>query len=167
MSESKRARGVIPGRGARGFSLLELTVVLVIGGVMMAIGSAALSGYSQRTAAHRAAQLFGRDLSLARAHAVRARRSVVIRFSESSRWYSISTIPTGTELIWRRFNEDADISLAGIDLEMLGDTVFFTSRGIADLSGASGQLGIATFSSAGATYIVSFNSLGASMVGEG
>ena len=86
----------------------------------------------------------------------------MIRFSESSRWYSISTMATGRELIRRRFKVNADIDLAAIDLEMPGDTLFFTSRGI--LSGVGAQLGTATFSAGVDTYVVSFNIMGASKV---
>ena len=159
---SKRATGVIPGRGKKGFSLIELAVVLILAGVTLGMAAGGLGGYRHRIAAHHAAQLFVRDLSLARAHAVRGRESVVIRFFESSRWYSISTMTTGTELIRRRFNVNADIDLAAIDLEMPGDTLFFTSRGI--LNGVGGQLGTATFSTLAETYAVSFNIMGASKV---
>ena len=159
---SKQATGVMPGHRARGFSLVELAVVLLMAGLTLGVGIGVLSEYGRRVAAHHAAQLFVRDLSLARAHAVRGRESVVIRFSESSRWYSISTMATGTELIRRRLNVNADIGLAAIDLEMPGDTLLFTSRGI--LRGVGGQLGTATFSSGSETYAVSFNIMGASKV---
>ncbi len=162
MTRFKRVTGVFPCPGARGFTLVELAVVLVLAGVTLALATGGLVGYNNRIAAHHAAQLFVRDLSLARAHAVRGREPVVIRFSESSRWYSISTMATGRELIRRRFNVTADIHLAAIDLEMPGDTLFFTSRGI--LSGVGGQLGTATFSTATSTYAVSFNVMGASRV---
>ena len=158
----KRATGVIPGRGASGFTLIELVVVLILAGATVAVANGGLTGYTQRIAAHHAAQLFVRDLSLARAHAVRGREPVVIRFSESGRWYSISTMTTGRELIRRRFNVNADIPLADIDLEMPGDSLFFTSRGI--LNGVGGQLGTATFSAGVETYAVSFNIMGASKV---
>ncbi len=158
----KRVTGVFPRLGARGFTLVELAVVLVLAGVTLGLATGALSEYNRRVAAHHAAQLFVRDLSLARAHAVRGRESVVIRFSESSRWYSISSVTTGLELVRRRFGVNADIDLAAIDLEMPGDTLLFTSRGI--LSGVGGQLGTATFSTAHATYAVAFNIMGASRV---
>ena len=158
----ERATGVSHGPGTRGFSLVELTVVLILAGVAIGMAGGGLSGYSRKIAAHRAAQLFARDLSLARAQAVRGRESVVIRFSESSRWYSISTMATGRELIRRRFNVNADLDLAAIDLEMPGDTLFFTSRGI--LSGVGEELGTATFSAGVDTYVVSFNIMGASKV---
>ena len=158
----KRVTGVFPCPGARGFTLVELAVVLILAGVTLALATGGLVGYNDRIAAHHAAQLFVRDLSLARAHAVRGREPVVIRFSELSRWYSISSMTTGMELIRRRFNVNADIHLAAIDLEMPGDTLFFTSRGI--LSGVGGQLGTATFSTTTSTYAVSFNVMGASRV---
>jgi len=158
---SKRATGVIL-RGARGFTLIELAIVLVLVGVTIGVTGAGMSTYNQKVAAQHAAQLFVRDLSLARAYAVRGREPVVIRFSESSRWYSISSMTTGRELLRRRFNVEADIGLEAIDLETPGDTVFFNSRGI--LSGLGGQLGTATFSTAGSTYAVSFNIMGASKV---
>ncbi len=159
---SQRATGVIPGRRAGGFSLVELTVVLVLAGISIGMAGGALSGFRQKTAARHAAQLFVQDLSLARAHAVRGREPVVIRFFESGRWYTISSMTTGRELIRRRFNVNADIDLAGIDLQMPGDSVFFTSRGI--LNDVGGQLGTATFSTGVATYEVSFNIMGASKV---
>ena len=142
---SRRATGVMPGHEAKGFSLIELTVVLILAGVTLGMTVGGLSSYSQRVAARHAAQLFVRDLSLARAHAVRGRESVVIRFSESSGWYSISAMMTGKELIRRRFKINADIALTAIDLEMPGDTLFFNSRGV--LSDVGGELGTATFSS--------------------
>ena len=158
----KQATGVIPGRRVRGFTLIELTVVLILIGVTLGMSLGRLSGYRERVTAQNAAQLFARDLSLARAQAVRGRESVVIRFSESDRWYSISRMTTGMELVRRRFNVNADIDLTAIDLETSGDTIVFNSRGV--LSGLGGQLGTATFSTRAETYAVSFNTLGASRV---
>ena len=160
---SQQATRVSTHLGVAGFSLVELVVVLVLAGVTFALSFGGLSEYRQRVGAQRAAQLFARDLSLARAQAVRGRESVVIRFSESSRWYSISTT-TGRELIRRRFGTNADIDLAAIDLQTPGDTLFFNSRGVAELSAGDGQLGTATFATQAETYAVSFNSLGASRV---
>jgi hypothetical protein len=51
-----------------------------------------------------------------------------------------------------------------VTLDLSGDSVVFSARGIADLSDALGPLGSAAFSSGAATYTVTFNSLGASKV---
>ena len=161
-TESQRATGVSPARGEGGFTLVELSVVLILAGVTLGMTLGGLSGYRQRVAAHHAAQLFVRDLSMARAQAVRGRESVVIRFSEASRWYSLSKTATGAEMIRRRFNVNADFDLTAIDLETPGDSLFFNSRGV--LGNMGGQLGTATFSTGIETYAVTFNTLGASKV---
>ena len=133
-------------------------------GATIAIATSAVSGYNHRVAARHAAQLFVRDLSQARAHAVRGRESVVVRFSEPARFYTVTTVSTGRELIKRRFTSDGDLPLAAIDLEMPGDSLSFNSRGISNLSGMGAQLGTATFSTGDETYEVSFNTLGTSKV---
>jgi hypothetical protein len=108
--------------------------------------------------------VFAQDLTLARATAVRIREVVVIQFYADSMRYVIETQSGSVEVVTRRFRDNADISLETIDLEMTGDSVVFSTRGIADLSDASGALGTATFSSGSSGYTVSFNSMGSSKV---
>lgn len=148
----------------RGFTLLEVAVVLVIGGVLLGLTGAALGDFARRNAARRAAEVFAQDLTAARSYAVRSREPVVIRFFESGLWYHVQTQSTGTEIARRRFGGSADIDLSGVDLDMTGDSVVFSARGVADLSGASGPLGEASFSSGPNTYTVSFNGMGASKI---
>jgi prepilin-type N-terminal cleavage/methylation domain-containing protein len=153
---SARARG--------GFTLIELVVVLVLIGAATAVGLLSFGGYFQRVAAQRAAQVFARDLTLARATATRARQPVVIRFYESGLRYEVVEQTTGTQVAVRRFGTNADIDLSGVTLDFAGDSVVFDRRGAADLSGAAGPLGTATFSSGASRYTVSFNSMGASKI---
>lgn len=164
---------VSPGRGVRivsasrrGFTLLELLVVVFLAGMVMAFATMAFSGYFQRSSARRAAQVFARDLALARSSAIRAKEPVVIRFYESSRWYQIVTQTSGTELARRRFGVSADVDLSAIDLKFHGDTVMLSRRGVVDLSNiqGGGSLGVASFSVGSTRFKVSFNSLGASKV---
>lgn len=147
-----------------GFTLIEMIVVLTITVIMLTFASFVFSGYFERVAAERAAQVFAQDLTLARNWAVRSREPVVIRFYESSLWYEVEAQSTSTEVARRRFGVNADIDLSGLSLEVAGDSLVFDSRGVADLSGAGGPLGTAAFSSGSVTYTVSFNSMGASKI---
>jgi Tfp pilus assembly protein FimT len=146
-----------------------MLIVVVLSGIMMSFAMLSFSGYFQRSAAQSAAQVFARDLTLARATAVRTRETVVIRFYEAPRWYVVEAIDTETEIVRRRFGSNADIDLSAIDLQFKGDSVTFSSRGIIDLDESGPpivSLGVATFSNGEITYQVSFNSMGASKVEE-
>lgn len=166
MSGASRIWVLPPSKG--GFTLLELTIVLLLAGITMGFAGLTFSGYFQRSSARRAAQVFARDLTLARSSAVRAREAVVIRFFESSRWYQVVAVESGTEIARRRFGVNADVDLSAVDLVFRGDTVVFDSRGVADLSNiqGSGTLGEARFAAGATEYSVYFNSMGASKVEE-
>lgn len=157
-----------PNFGSRGFTLLELTIVLLLAGLTLGFAGLTFSGYFQRSSARRAAQVFARDVALARSAALRSRENVVIRFYEDSRWYQVATAESETELVRRRFGVNADVALTAIDLRFRGDTVVISSRGIADLSGilGGGSLGEARFAAGATEYSVFFNSMGASKVEE-
>ena len=144
--------------------MIELTVVLILSSIALTFAGLTFSGYFQRVSAERAARVFSQDLTLARTWAVRSREPVVIRFYESSLWYEVEAQTTATEVARRRFGLNADIDLSAVTLDLAGDSLVFDSRGIADLSGAGGALGTATFSSGAVTYTVSFNSMGASKI---
>jgi len=151
----------------RGFTLIELTIVVMIAGVILTLGGLTFSGYSQRSSARRAAQVFAQDLIAARGFAIRSQESVVLRVYESTLWYEVSSQSTATEIARRRFTgTSADIDLSAVTLDMTGDSLVFSSRGLADMSGAGGPLGTATFSSGVITYTVSFNGMGASKIDE-
>jgi prepilin-type N-terminal cleavage/methylation domain-containing protein len=145
-----------------GFTLVELAIVVAVAGIGLTFATLSFGGYFRRVNAERAAQVFAQDLTLARSSALRAREGVVIRFYEASLWYEVGTQSTGQVLAIRRFGSNADIELTAVALNLPGDSVVFDARGMADLSGAGGPLGTATFSSGAMTYTVSFNSMGAS-----
>ncbi len=148
--------------GQRGFTLLEMMLVLVIGSVLVGLAALTFSNVGYRGSARRAAQVFSRDLALARSMAVRGREQVVVRFNEGSLWYEVVT-QSGRELATRRFGGNGDVSLSALALDQTGDSVAFSDRGIGTLSGAVGK---ASFSPGAITYEVTFNSMGASQVGE-
>lgn len=153
----------VGGHGDNGFTLIELTVVLVLVSVVLALAAFNFSGYQSRTAARSGAQLFARDLTLARSAARRGREGVVVRFHEGSRWYTVTT-DTGRELVRRRFGAGRDVVLSEIDLDLPGDSLVFDGRGVAGLHGAT--LGSAAFTAGNVEWEVSFNAMGASKVAE-
>jgi Tfp pilus assembly protein FimT len=139
-----------------------MAVVLVIGSILMGMGTLAFSTVNTRQSARRAAQVFARDLALARSMAVRGRERVVIRFDEAGLTYAVETA-SGRVLANRGFGPDEDVHLDGITLAETGDSLVFSNRGIATLGSA---LGTATFTAGFATYQVTFNGMGAARVGE-
>jgi len=161
---ARRRRRGRRGEGDAGFTLIEMMVVLVIGSVLIGMAAATFGIVNTRGSARRAAQVFSRDLALARSMAVRGREGVVIRFEETadSLGYEVVTA-SGRELASRRFGPDEDVNLSVIALGEAGDSVFFSNRGIATLGAATGS---ATFTAGSITYEVTFNGMGASQVGE-
>jgi prepilin-type N-terminal cleavage/methylation domain-containing protein len=144
----------------RGFTLIEITVVLAIAAVGLGMSGFFFSSFLSRTAARRAAQVFSRDLAEARAFSARSREWVVVRFREDSLAYEVES-QGGRNLVRRRFQRGEDIPLSGLDLELAGDSVLFNAQGLADLSG---DLGRAAFVSGSTVYEVRFNATGSSRV---
>lgn len=169
----RRTRPVLPRAGttktspgpssARGFTLLEVLFVVMIAVITLGVASQVYADYTERTATRNVARIFSRDLTLARMNAVQTRESVIIRFDEPARNYVVVRA-SGQEVTTRSYGADADVTLSEIDLEMPGDSVVFNGRGVADLSAVTGSLGTATFRIGSETYLVSFNSMGASRV---
>lgn len=165
--------GSIPKRGwmsgrtvkrSRGFTIIEVLTVLVILGVSLVLVGSTFYRYLERAKAKRAAEIFGQDLTAARNMAARSRQTVVMDFDEVNLNYVVRT-SAGDTLFRRSFGDRSDVPLSAMDLEISGDTLAFGSRGIADLSGATGPLGQAVFTAGTVTYAVSFNSMGSSRIG--
>lgn len=155
----------VPGRrraSTEGFSLIEVTVVLVLAAVLLTLAAGAFAGYQSRSSAQRAAQVFSRDLSLARGTARRLREPVAIRFYEGSMWYTVTT-EGGRELVRRRFGSGSEIVLSVVDLETSGDSLRFGPDGVATLAGTTGT---ALFQAGSSQWEVEFNALGAARVAE-
>lgn len=153
-------------RRRSGFTLIELVVVLSVSAVIITMGTLSLSSYAQRSSAQNAARIFAQDLVAARGFAVRGQEPVVIRFYESTLWYEVEAASSSTRIVRRRFGDDGELRLSALSLDTSGDSLVFDPRGLADMTGAAGALGTATFSSGAATYTVSFNGMGASKIDE-
>lgn len=146
-----------------GFTVVELLVSLILFTIAMSLGSTVFSGYQSRTAAHRAAQVFAMDLSLARTSAVRGREVVIVDFDEAGVSYVIR-LESGDTILKRGFGRGDDIPLDSLNLQLTGDSVAFDARGVGDLSGSAFPLGTASFAAGANVYDVFFNVMGASRV---
>ena len=146
-----------------GFTLIEMLIGLILFTISLAIATVVFSAYQSRTAAHRAAQIFSMDLSLARTSAVRGREAAIVDFDEAGMSYLIR-LESGDTLVERDFGQDGDIRLDSLNLQFTGDSVVFDTRGIGDLSGSGSSLGLASFAAGTTIYDVSFNLMGASKV---
>ena len=149
-----------------GFTLLETLVVLVVTSIMLGFGLLPLSSYLSRASARRAAEVFARDLTLARTAALSTQEGMVLRFYNDSLKYEWISVTSDVEIAVRRL-DDSDFRLSGIDLLISGDTLRYNTRGELDLSGAAGELGSALFVSGTDTFSVYFNGLGAWKLQEG
>ena len=88
----------------------------------------------------------------------------MIRFDEINSDYLVTTA-AGRDLAFRNFGVGGEYRLSAVDLGMPGDSLSFSSRGFADLSGLGTPLGSATFTGGNVAYKVEFNGMGASKVG--
>jgi prepilin-type N-terminal cleavage/methylation domain-containing protein len=146
----------------RGFTVLELVIVLLVIAITLAIASQAYGVFLARTAARRAAEVFARDLALTRSAALRERSSVTLVALESQKRYSIRTA-TGEVVALRDYGPDQSFKLSRLQLDLPGDSVRFSPRGIATLGGG-GSLGVARFTAGAIEYTVRFNSTGSAQV---
>lgn len=147
-----------------GFTLVELTVVVLIAGIILAMTAVAFSSYAQRAAARGAAQTFSADLRLARNYALRAREAVRIEFVEDSSSYRV-VVTSGDTLSARYFRSDrGDFRIDSLRLQVTGDTLHFDADGELDSSVLSSGTATALFSAGGTTYQVQFNATGASAI---
>jgi prepilin-type N-terminal cleavage/methylation domain-containing protein len=152
-----------PRRIRSAFTMLEMVLALVIMGVVLSVGAGIFANTRGRISARRAAQIFSQDLLLARTTALRSQEQVTLKATESSRSYTIRTAG-GRVVATRRFTANDHVSVSSLDLATAGDSVVFSTRGVATLSG--GGVGMATFSAGAQSYQVRFNSTGSAKIAE-
>lgn len=149
-----------PSMRRSGFTLIELTVVLMIVAVTLGVGGLYLTGFLGKASARRAAQIFSRDLAQARSFASRGREPVTVTFDEDSLLYRVRS-EGGRTLATRWFGPGQDVVLSQLDLELDGDTLHFNAQGLSVLPSG---IGAAAFIAGEETYEVRFNGTGRSRV---
>lgn len=157
-------------RARAGFTLIELTIVMLLVAGVMTMAVASLGSIRGRSAARGAAQHFATDLRQARAFARRSNEPVTITFDETAdalRYIVVGA--SGDTLVDRRFQSESDIRLDSFDLQTPGNTLRFEADGIASLDAVelSAPTATARFVAGGVTYVVRFNATGEGRVEAG
>ncbi|NNM07137.1 MAG: prepilin-type N-terminal cleavage/methylation domain-containing protein [Gemmatimonadetes bacterium] len=149
--------------GNRGFSVVEILVVLLLIAILLSWAAGAFNGYQQRVAARRAAEVFVQDLNVTKTEASRSRRVTVLDFDEGGLGYVVR-MESGDTILRRSYDDQAEIPLTFLDLQTAGDTLAFDRQGQADLGGTGAALGRAVFSRGNTSFTVSFNSMGVARI---
>lgn len=108
---SRRRRGL---NRASGFSMLEMLVVMLIIGVLVAIGVPKIGRIIQHERVNRAAQVLVQDLQNGFAMAGRQRAPVRLTFTPDTKTYVLSDRATGTVLQTRIMSQGSEYSLTGM-----------------------------------------------------
>jgi prepilin-type N-terminal cleavage/methylation domain-containing protein len=116
--------------GQSGMTVVELLIVVVIIATVGMIAHTSYRSFRERSTINRAARVVAADISLTRSLAIRNRASFSMVADESNRSYLIRN-GAGTVFRRREFKDDTDLRLTSLDVMTTGDSVTFSSRGLA------------------------------------
>lgn len=114
-------------------TLLELLIVIVIVGITGMMANTSYRSFRERSTINRAARVVAADIALTRSLAIRHRRNYSMVADEANRSYLIRD-DGGTVFRRREFKDDTDLRLTALDIMTPGDSVTFTSRGLATVA---------------------------------
>lgn len=127
------ATGAGPEDRDRGFTVIELLIVVVLLGIVLGIGAEGFRSFARGKSVHRAAEAVAAEVELARLYALQRREPVEMVFDEPGRSYAIRVASSGDTLRTRSFR-GGDLPLTVLDVGS-GDRLEFSPRGL--LAGGS------------------------------
>jgi prepilin-type N-terminal cleavage/methylation domain-containing protein len=120
----------LPGtRCERGFTLVELLIVITIIAVVGLIATTSFRSFRERSILNRAARVVAADAALTRSFAIRERLNVSLVADEAARTYVIRNA-NGDTLAHRFFNAGSELQVASLDVAADGDSLTFNPRGL-------------------------------------
>ena len=106
---------MLPFRNRRGFTLLELMVVVVVSSILTSVAILKLAPTVERVRVRRAATMIATDLQYAQMIAARQRRPVVFIASEALRGYMIRDAASPTVFREAYLGDDTEFGLDQLD----------------------------------------------------
>lgn len=120
----------------RGFTLVELLIVLSIVSLSVLIANSSYSTFRESSTLNRAGRVVAADVGLARSQAIRTRSSVALVATEATRSYVIRD-GAGTVYLTRMFDNSSEMPLGLLNVQMPGDSIVFNSRGMMAVLGTA------------------------------
>ncbi len=107
----KSLRGIRNRSSPFGITLIEMLIVLALGGIILAMAIFPIAQSVRRTRVDRASRVLAMDLELSLSLAARQRRPVRITFDNSDRDYQFADLAAGTVLHRRSFGPESEYQL--------------------------------------------------------
>ncbi|MBA4159248.1 MAG: GspH/FimT family pseudopilin [Gemmatimonadetes bacterium] len=117
----------LSGRRRGGFTMIELTITLLIFGILVALAAPAMSGYISQTRVDQAMNGLTSDLAYARMVAVRRSQPVTVTVSATQYTIDVANPPSTTPLRVKNVNVNSEYP--GLTLSP-ALTITFDSRGL-------------------------------------
>ena len=140
-----------------GFTLVEVVMVLMLIGIIVGTAAPRYGEYRNRIVPQQAASVMGNFVSLARSYAVQSRSNTVLRIDPVNRRAAITI--DGDTLRILNLGPGGDFELDTLDMDMPGDSIIFSARGICSPCGMSGT-GDIVVAARGTSYLITFNAVG-------
>jgi prepilin-type N-terminal cleavage/methylation domain-containing protein len=140
-----------------GFTLMELLLVMSLIGVMVGIAAPRYTEYRNRLVPDQASSIVGNYVALTRSYAIQSRRGATLKVNPVALTMEISV--DGAAIRTMNMGVGGDFELDTLDMDMAGDSVTFTARGVCAQCGVTGT-GAIIVATDGGGYLVTYNAVG-------
>ena len=137
---------------------MELVLVMTLIGVMVGIAAPRYTEYRNRLVPDQASTLVGNFVALTRSYALQSRQGATLMVDPVDLTMEIRV--GGEPIRIMNMGEGGDFELDTLDMDMAGDSVTFSARGVCSQCGVTGT-GAIIVATNGGGYLVTYNAVGA------